>query len=113
MASGVGRSDRWSLDGGGDGDGGAGGEVRFTCLLGCGLELERFEDVRSVELGGEEEAVMEFEGRGEEVVEPGGGRRVLIDEETVVVVGTGGGGGGWGGIIGLMKREDNNIQKRL
>ena len=37
-------------------------------LLRCGLEVERFEGVRSVELGGRKEEVTEFEGGGEEVV---------------------------------------------
>ena len=47
--------------------------------------------MRSVELGGEE-AVLEFEGGGEEGEGPEGGRGGLTDEETaVVVVGKGGG----------------------
>ena len=52
----------------------------------CGLELERFEGVRSVELEGGEEAVLGFEGGGVEVLVPEGGRGGLTDEETAVLV---------------------------
>ena len=58
----------------------------LTCLFGCGLEFERFEGVRSVELEGGEEAVLGFEGGGVEVLVPEGGRGGLTDEETAVVV---------------------------
>ena len=56
----------------------------LTCLLGCGLEVERFEGVRSVELGGAKEEVMEFEGGAEEVVVPEEGWEGLTDETTSV-----------------------------
>ena len=59
--------------------------MRLTCLLGCGLELERFEDVRSVQLVRGEKGLMEFEGRGEKVEGPEG-RGGSIDEETALVV---------------------------
>ena len=69
--------------GGGEGEE---GEVCLTCLLSCGLDMERFEGVRSVELGGREEGVTKFEGGGVEVLVPEGGRGGLPDEETAVIV---------------------------
>ena len=49
--------------------------------------------MRSVELGGGEEVVLEFEGGGEEGEGPEGGKGGLTDEETkMVVVGKGCGG---------------------
>ena len=66
--------------------------MRLTCLFRCGLELKRFKDVRSEELGEGEEVVLAFEGGGEEVVEPEGEGGGLTDEEIAVVVGAGGGG---------------------
>ena len=87
MASGVGRFDCGSEEGGGDGEGRAGGEVCLTCLLGCGLEVERFEGGRSVEFGGGKEEVMVFERGGEEAVVLEGGRGGL----RAVVVESGGG----------------------
>ena len=58
-----------------------------------------------MELGGGEEAVLVFEGGGEEVEGPEGGRGVLTDEQIAVVVGTGGGERVAGSVIEEERRE--------